>query len=140
VAGLLLAGWLGILMVSAWTSQLQVCTDEVAQVGSKALARSCGSLSFTDAPSLALLVVVGVLLFPDLASLEIPGILRVERKLEVQARQQDDLASMVQRLQVSVGQRVEVINVNEIGSVAVKLGELAALQSDKREQFESPAS
>jgi hypothetical protein len=66
-----------MLMVSAWTTHLQVCSDEVARVGSTALVKSCDSLSITDAPSLALLVVVGVLLLPDLSSIEIPGILRV---------------------------------------------------------------
>lgn len=47
---------------------------------------------------------------------------------------------MIQRLELSVAQRVEVFNVNDVGSVAVRIGELAAQQAKKREQFESPAS
>lgn len=140
LAGVLLTGWLAMLMVSAWTTQLQVCNDEVARVGSTALVKSCGSLSITDAPSLALLVVVGILLFPDLSSLEIPGVLRVERKLEEQAKRQEDIAAMIQRLELSIAQRVEVFNVNDVGSLAAKIGELVAQQAEKREQFESPAS
>jgi hypothetical protein len=134
---ILLVGWLGMLMVSAWTTHLQVCSDEVARVGSTALARSCGSLSLTDAPSLAVLVVVGILLFPELSSLEIPGILRVERKLEAQARRQEDIAGLIQRLEVSMGQRVEVRVVNEVGSLTARASLLATQQDEKREQFES---
>lgn len=139
LAAVLLLGWLVILMVSALTSHLQVCTDQVARVGSVALARSCGSLTFTDAPSLAVLVIVGILLLPDLSSLEIPGVLRVERKIEEQTRRQDELAAMIQRLDVSQRMRVEV-NYNQVGSTSVRVGELAALQDEKREEFESPAS
>lgn len=134
---MLLLGWLAVLLISAFTPHLQVCSDEVARVGSAALARSCGSLSFTDAPSLAVLVIVGLLLLPDLSSLEIPGILRVERKIEAQARRQDDIVAMIHRLEAS--QHVEV-NYNEVGSRSVKVGELAAVQDEKREQFESPTS
>jgi len=140
LAGVLLAGWLAMLMVSAWTTHLQVCSDQVARVGTAALVKSCGSLSITDAPSLALLVVVVILLLPDLSSLEIPGVLRVERKLEEQTKRQEDIAAMIQRLELSVTQRVEVFNVNDVGSMAVRIGELAAQQAEKREQFESPAS
>jgi hypothetical protein len=136
LVAVLLLGWLAALVVSAFTPHLQICTDEVARVGSTALARSCGSLSFTAAPSLAVLVIVGLLLLPDLTSLEIPGVLRVERKLEEQARRQDDIVAMIQRLEVS--QHVQV-NYNEVGSSSARVGELAALQDEKREQFESPA-
>lgn len=137
LAAVLLAGWLAALVISTFTSQLQVCSDEVARVGGTALAKSCGSLSFTDAPSLAVLVIVGMLLLPDLSSLEIPGIVRVERKLEEQARRQDDIVAMIQRLDVS--QHVEV-NYNEVGSKSAVLGELAAVQDEKRAQFESRTS
>jgi hypothetical protein len=69
MVAVLLLGWLAVLLISAFTPHLQVCSDEVARVGSTALARTCGSLSFTDAPSLAVLVIVGLLLLPDLSSL-----------------------------------------------------------------------
>jgi hypothetical protein len=138
----LLAGWLAMLMVSAWTAHLQVCNDEVARVGGTALVRSCGSLSITDAPSLALLVIFGVLLLPDLSALEIPGILRVERKLEEQARRQDDFTAMIQRLEVSIAQRVEVNTYyfERRVSDAVKAGELIALQDEKIKEFNAPTT
>jgi hypothetical protein len=141
-AVLLLLGWVAILMVSSLTSGLRTCDDEIARVGGTALVRSCVPLSFTAAPSLALLVVVGILLLPDLSVLEIPGVLRVERKLEEQARRQDDIAEMVHRLEVSqrVSQHVEVRTYNEVSASAAKVGELAALQDEKREQFDSDAS
>lgn len=137
LVAILLLGWLIVLGISTFTHHLQVCSDEVARVGSTALARSCGSLSFTDAPSLAVLVICGILLLPDLSSLEIPGVLRVERKLDEQARRQDDIVAMIQRLDVS--QHVEV-NYNEVSSRSARVGELVALQDEKREQFESPTS
>jgi hypothetical protein len=114
LAVVVLAVWLAMIMVSAWTTQLHVCSDEVARVGSTALVQSCGSLSITDPPSLALLVVAGLLLLPDLTSLEIPGMLRVERKLEKE--------------------------VNDAASSTAKAITLANQQEEKREQFESPAS
>jgi hypothetical protein len=67
----LLVCWLTMLLVSAFTSDLRVCSDEVARVGSTALAHSCGAMSLTDAPSLALLLIAGVLLLPDLSAFEI---------------------------------------------------------------------
>jgi hypothetical protein len=137
LVAVLLLGWLAVLLISAFTPHLQVCSDEVARVGSTALAKSCESLSFTDAPSLAVLVIVGLLLLPDLSSLEIPGILRVEREIKDQARRQDDIVAMIHRLEVS--QHVEV-NYNEVGSRSARVGELAALQDEKRERFESPAT
>jgi hypothetical protein len=138
LVAILLLGWLAALVISTFTPHLQVCSDEVARVGSTALAKSCGSLSFTDAPSVAALVAIGLLLLPDLSSLEIPGILRVERKLTEQAERQTEIIAMIHRLEVS--QRVEVNNYNEVSSRSARVGELAALQDEKREKFESSAS
>jgi hypothetical protein len=84
-------------------------------------------------------VVVGLLFLPDLTSLEIPGILRVERKLDEQARRQDEIASMIQRLELSIAQRVEV-NINDVGSMTARVVRLADQQEEKREQLDSPAS
>ena len=137
LVALLLLGWLALLLVSTLTPRLHTCDDEVARVGSAALVKSCQSLTITAAPMLAILVIVGVLLLPDLSALEIPGVLRVERKLEEQARRQDDIVAMIHRLEVS--QRVEVHNYNDVGAKAARVGELAALQDEKREQFDSDA-
>jgi hypothetical protein len=54
--------------------------------------------------------------------------------------QQDDIASMLQRLEVSVAQRVEVTNINEVGSLTAKAMVLATQQDEKREQLESRGS
>ena len=134
----LLAAWIAVLLVSSLTSSLRTCDDEIARVGSTALVRSCVPLSFTAAPSLAVLIIVGILILPDLSALEIPGVLRVERKLEEQAKRQDDIFAMIHRLEMS--QRVEVHNYNDVGASAMKVGELVALQDEKREQFDSDAS
>jgi hypothetical protein len=138
VAVLLLVAWIVMLLVSSLSSNLRTCDDQIARVGGTALVRSCAPLSFASAPSLAVLIIVGVLLLPDLSVLEIPGVLRVERKLEEQAKRQDDIFALIHRLEMS--QRVEVHNYNDVGASAMKVGELAALQGEKREQFDSDAS
>src|ERR1700678_3707749 len=122
-ATIALAVWLTIVLVSAFTSHLQVCHDEVSRVGTKALVQSCGPISVTDAPSLALLVTFAALLIPDLSALEIPGIFRVERKLEEQAKRQDDIAAAIHRLEVRVSQSVgvEVNNYNVTSARSVRV-------------------
>jgi hypothetical protein len=82
---------------------------------------------------LALLVSAGILLLPDVSALEIPGVLRLERKLEENTRRQEDLVAMVQRKEVS--QRQQVINVFDLA----KLAELVGLQDEKRQRFDSDA-
>lgn len=141
LVAVLLSGWLTMLLVSAFTPHIHTCDDEVAQVGNAALVQSCRSLSVTDAPSLAVLVIVGILLLPDLSVLEVLGVLRVERKLEEQTRRQDDIVRMINRLEMSITQRVEnTTNIyNEVSSRSERVGELISLQNEKREQFESPA-
>jgi hypothetical protein len=143
LAAALLLGWLVTLFVSTLNpSGLHVCDDEIARVGSTALVKTCRPLAITDAPMLAVLVIVGILLFPDLSALEIPGVLRVERKLEQQARRQDEIVATVHRLEASQQQQQQqqVYNYNVVGAAAAKLGELAALQGEKREHFDSDAS
>lgn len=136
LAAALLLGWLVVLWISFQTHYLQACDDQIARVGRVALMRSCKPLSVTDAPALALLVSAGVLLIPDLSALEIAGVFRLERQLKEQAKRQDEIVAMIRTLEMS--QRVEV-HYNEVGSRAVKVGELAVLQDEKREQFDSDA-
>jgi hypothetical protein len=139
LAAAVLAGWLSMLMVSAWTTHLQVCNEEVARVGGAALVKSCGSMSITDAPSLALLVIAGILLLPGFSVLEIPGILKIERKLEQQTKRQDEIASMIQRLELSIAQRVEINNYYERNvATALETGELVAQQDEKSKEFNAP--
>lgn len=129
-------GWLVVLWVSFQTHYLHICHDQIARVGSVALQNSCQPLAITDAPTLALLVGAAVLLLPDLSALEISGIFRLERQLKEQARRQDDIVAMIHKLEMS--QRVEV-HYNTVAATAVRVGELAVLQDEKREDFESDA-
>jgi hypothetical protein len=131
-ASTLLLGWVAVLWISFETGSLQTCDDQIARVGGAGLVRSCRPLSITDAPALAILVVAGIFLLPDLSALEIFGVFRLERQLKEQARRQEDIAAMIHRLEVS--QRVEV-HYNEVGTTALRIGELAALQDEKREQL-----
>jgi hypothetical protein len=135
VAALLL-GWLVVLWISFETPDLHTCVDQIARVGNSALVRSCQPLSITDAPALALLIAAGLLLLPDLSAFEIFGLFRLERQIQEQARRQGDILAAIHKLEVS--QRVEVYN--QVGATAARVGELAVLQDEKRESFESDAT
>ena len=89
---------------------MRTCDEDVARVGSTALVKACRPLTITDGPILAVLIIVGILLLPDLSALEIPGVLRVERKLEEQVRRQDEIITMIHRLEVSQQQQQRVYN------------------------------
>lgn len=132
----LLVGWLVVLWISFESPYLHTCDDEVARVGSAALATSCRPLSISDAPTLALLVGAGALLLPDLTALEIPGLFRLERQLKEQdVRQQErqaEIVGLIQRLEV----RQSVYNVFDIA----RLAELVGLQDEKRQRFDTDAS
>jgi hypothetical protein len=84
---------------------------------------------------LAVLIIVGILLLPEITVLEIPGVLRLERELKDQAKRQDDILATVNRLEISQRQHQQVYNVFD----AAKLAELVGLQDEKRQQFESDA-
>jgi hypothetical protein len=135
-AGALILGWLVVLWISFQTPYLHACDDEVARVGSTALAKSCRPLSLSDAPTLALLVVALVLLIPDVSALEIPGLFRLERQLREQdVRQQErqaEIVGLIQRLEVNQS----VYNVFDIARIA----ELVGQQNEKRQRFDGDAS
>jgi hypothetical protein len=119
-------------------------------VGRLALVQSCRPLSVTDPPVLAMLIAAGLLLFslfPDLSALEVFGVFRLERQLKEQAEEQEkrhgDTMDAIHRLEVSqkVSQQLQVNVVAEkTAETAARVGELAALQDEKREHFESDAS
>lgn len=128
LAAAVLTAWLVLLCVSSLTSSLHICDDNIARVGGAALVTACRPLSITDAPTLAFLVVAGVLLLPDLSALEIPGVLRVERQLKEQAKRQEEIVAMVHRLEVAQHQQV---NVYTAATEAAKAVELATQVEDK---------
>jgi len=137
-AATLLLGWLVVIWVSFQTPYLHTCDDQIARVGDVALPRSCRPLSITDGPTLALLVGAGVLLFPDLSALEIPGVLRLERQVKEQAKRQEEIVAMVHRLEVAKHQEVNVY-ADVAAADAAKVVELAAQQEEKRHLFGSDA-
>lgn len=133
LAASLLLGFLGVIWISSQTSYLHTCEDLVARVGRAPLATSCRPLSVTDGPIIALLVVAGVLLLPEVSVLEIPGVIRLERELREQGERQRDIMAAINRLEISQHQE---FNLN----FYAKLGELVGEQSEKRRQFESDAT
>jgi hypothetical protein len=132
--------WASIAWVSYQTSHLQQCQEQVARVGNSPLVKSCGPLSLTDPPMLALLIVACVLILPDLSSIEIPGVIRLEREIEKQAIRQDELAGMVQRLDLAVHQQQQQhVSVVHNSQVALSVAELAQAVNNwdaKNKRFE----
>lgn len=126
-----------LTLLSSLTSRLQTCVDQVARVGTVPAVRTCDPLSITDAPILVLLIGALVLLVPDLmkcmTAFEIPGVIRIERKVEEQGRRQEDILRLIQRIDVSQSQRQQVI------FTTAEVAELVGLQSEKRRVFESDA-
>lgn len=81
------------------------------------MVRSCEPISITDAPVIALVIGAVVLLLPDVASVEIPGIVRIENRIkeqeEKQEERQKELVGLVQNIKMSQGQYM-IIGVPEM--------------------------
>jgi hypothetical protein len=58
-----------------------------------------------DTPAILILVIAaGVCLLPEWSVFEIPGILRVEKKVEEQGRRQEEMLHLLQQINVSQNQ------------------------------------
>jgi hypothetical protein len=86
-------------------------------------------MSITAAPVVVLLLGALLLLVPDVASIEIPGVVRVESQIKEQARRQEELIGIVQNIRMSQRQNI-YIGLREIA-------DLLERQPEKREIFES---
>jgi hypothetical protein len=107
LAGVLVAAWIAVTWISFQTSYLQTCEDEVARVGNAPLIKSCGPLGLTDAPLLVLIGAAVLLLLPDVTSIEIPGIVRLERRVEAQSERQEEIAQEIKNVMLAQNQRQE---------------------------------
>jgi hypothetical protein len=67
----------------------------------------CQPVSASDAPILVGVLLVALLLLPDFAEVAIPGLLSLKRRVELQARRQDQLE---ERLQMAISQNTSVTN------------------------------
>jgi len=97
---------LTLTLVSSFTSYLQTCADQVVRVGNVPTVRTCGPMSIDTPPVLILIIAAGVCLLPEWNVFEIPGFLRVERKIEEQGkkveeqgRRQDEIVRILQQVQ-----------------------------------------
>jgi hypothetical protein len=86
-------------------------------------------MSITAAPIIALLIGAVVLLLPDVSSVEIPGVVRIENQIKEQVRRQEELIGLVQNIRISQGQYM-FIGLPEII-------EMLNRQPEKRQDFES---
>lgn len=128
VAACFFAAALALTLVSSFTHYAQTCTDQIARVGTVPTVRSCEPMSITAAPIIALLIGTVVLLLPDVSSVEIPGVVRIENQIKEQVRRQEELIGLVQNIRISQGQYT-FIGLSEIA-------ELLRRQPEKREDFE----
>jgi hypothetical protein len=89
-------------------------------------------MSITAAPIMALLIGAVVLLLPDVSSVEIPGIVRIESQVKEQIRRQEELIGLVQNIRMSQGQYMF------IGFPGLpEIVEMLNRQPAKRQGFES---
>jgi hypothetical protein len=129
VAACLFAAALALTLISSFTHYAQACIDQIAGVGTVPTVRSCEPLAITAAPIIALLMGAVVLLLPDVSSVEIPGVVRIENQIKEHARRQEQLIGLVQNIKMSQGQYV-FIGLAEIT-------EMLNRQPEKRQDFES---
>jgi hypothetical protein len=131
VAACFFAAALVLILVSSFTHYAQICTDQIARVGTVPAVRSCEPMSITAAPIIALLIGAVVLLVRDVSSVEIPGVVRIENQIKEQARRQEELIGLVQNIRISQGQYTF------IGLGLPEITELLKRLPEKREEFES---
>lgn len=120
---------IALTLISYFTHYAQTCTDQIARVGAVPTVRSCDPMPITAAPIIALLIGTVVLLLPDVSSVEIPGVVRIENQIKEQAKRQEELIGLVQNIKMSQGQYT-FIGLSEIT-------ELLKRQPEKRQDFES---
>jgi hypothetical protein len=104
-AGCFFAAGLVLTLISSFTSYLQTCTEQIARVGSVPTVRTCDSMSVENPVIWILVIAAGVCLLPEWGVFEIPGILRVEKKVEEQGRRQDAMLHLLQQINVSQNQK-----------------------------------
>jgi hypothetical protein len=122
VAACFFAAALVLILVSSFTRYVQTCTDQIARVGTVPAVRSCEPMSITAAPIIVLLIGTVLLLLPDVSSVEIPGVVRIENQIKEQARRQEQLIGLVQNIRISQGQYT-IIGLSEIAELLRRLPE-----------------
>jgi hypothetical protein len=89
----------------------RVCEGAPSQVGTTPLVTVCRPVAAPDL--LILLLPIGVLLFPEVAELTIPGVISLKRKIARQEDEQRQLKQDLTRVQQQVSQQViNVVNVD----------------------------
>lgn len=120
------AAALVLTLISSFTPYLQTCAEQITRVGTVPTVHTCDSMSI-DNPAIWILVIAAVVcLLPEWSVFEIPGILRVEKKVEEQGRRQDEMLHLLQQINVSQNQKQDQkqnLTVAIISSLA-ELGDL----------------
>ena len=98
------AAALVLTLVSSFTPYLQTCAEQIARVGTVPTVRTCDPMSIDTPAILILVIAAGVCLLPEWSVFEIPGILRVEKKVEEQGRRQEEMLHLLQQINVSQNQ------------------------------------
>jgi hypothetical protein len=106
LAVLLLIGLLFIVARSSLASEPQVCEEQLAQVGTQPITRSCRPVQLTDPPFLLGLLLILALVLPDFSKVEIGGLLSLERRLQMQEERQTGLEKQLQDLNLRILQQV----------------------------------
>jgi hypothetical protein len=89
-------------------------------------------------------VAAAVLLLPDVSSIEIPGIVRLERKVEAQAKRQEEDAEEIKRLVMQQSQSqgqsqgVAIFQANLSARDTARLFQLIGVQDTRRRELDDP--
>jgi hypothetical protein len=83
-------------------------------------------MPITAAPILAMFIGALILLLPDWAVLEIPGVVRIEKQVKEQAQRQDEILRLIQN-----------INLSQKQQITIEIAELVTRVVEKGRNFES---
>jgi hypothetical protein len=106
LAALLLVGLLAIAASSSLAERPRVCEEQLAQVGTQPIARSCRPVQATDPPFILGVLVILALVLPDFSKIEILGFLSLQRRLQEQEERQTGLETQLQNLNLRILQQV----------------------------------
>jgi hypothetical protein len=112
---------LTLTLISSLSAHLQVCSEQIARVGTIPAVRTCDSMSINTAPILILVIAAGVCLLPEWSVFEIPGVLRVEKKVEEQGRRQEEMLRILQQINVSQSQNITLAIIRSVDDSGDKL-------------------
>jgi hypothetical protein len=108
-AGVVLLLLTGAVIWSNATSHLWVCVDTITTISTRPVVHLCHPLGVTDAPVVLVLVVVAALMFQDISTIKIGGLIELERSVKESVKEQEKLTENVERILNQVSTNAQAI-------------------------------